>query len=162
MSRNEFSNHWFRQVPSSLYIWAEFCAAIQLEIEAVLSSGQTGHATVYLPDHIRPECSCEEDDPYHMRLSFSFFEDEAKVSWSGQTVSADSFSVNKDLSWTRSLEEVTSVRELSTEFEAWLDQQESWSGKLAVLSTAIAKPWLANPPATNSGMAFEILGQWAD
>jgi hypothetical protein len=97
-----------------------------------------------------------------MRLSFSFFEDEAQVSWSGQTIGLDSFSVNKDLSFSRNLEEVTSVRELSPEFEAWLDQQESWSGKLAVLATAIAKAWLGNPPATNSGMAFEIRGPWAD
>jgi hypothetical protein len=161
MPRLDLAGHWFDRIPTALIEWGGYFAAIRFELETLINSGHIGNAIVYIPEEEPDEdvYRSEFDEPF--RLSYSFFDDCILVSFSNNKISGDQFTVNLDLTWSYDPEDMGTIGGLSPEFVLWLNNQESLAGKAAVLSIAIAKAWLINPPSSSAGLAFETSKPWA-
>ena len=162
MSRVQFSNHSFDLIPSGLYEWGNFFLALKAELLDLINGGHIGHASVYLPEHNSLDCPLDQDELYDFRINFSFHDDSTSVYWAAETLGADAFTVNRDLSWTYDPDDMGKIGEPTPDFKAWLEYQESQAGKLAVLAIAVARAWLRNPPNQSSGMSFDVRGLWVD
>jgi len=162
MTMVQYSTHWFDRIPSSLFEWGDFFLALRTEIGTLISSGHLGHATLSLSEQHCSECWETLGGGPLFQLSFTFVVTSTNVSWSAETLGADSFTVNQDLSWSYDVDDMGTIGELSDEFRSWVEHQDNLSGRVAVFAIAIAKNWLINPPSGHSEMCLEARGPWVD
>lgn len=158
----EYSNHWFDRIPSALFEWGDFFAALRYELTILSGSPNIRTARLYLPGHQSSYCRCWEDERDISRLTFSFYEDSIHVYWATETIGADHFSVNGDLTWSYDSDDMGKMDGLTPEIESWLEYEETVAGKVAVLAIAIAKTWMDSPPGKNFGMSLAVRGPWID
>lgn len=162
MANVEYSNHWFNRIPSALFEWGDFFAALRYELASLVDSSYVGQATIYLRDHGLSECGWHQDKRETCQLTFTFFDDSMLVDWASETLGFDKYTINQDLSWSYDCEDSGRNLELTEEFKFWIEDQDTLAGKASVLAIVVAKAWMINPPGQNSGMAFELSQLWAD
>lgn len=163
MTSVQYSDLWFDSIPSSLFKWGDFYIALHSEIVTLLNSRHVGYAVVYLNEKHCYECSGNLEERYEFHLSFNFDKDSISVSWAAETLSADEFTVNKDLTW--SLEDpsnMNKITELSDDFESWVKSEEDWSRRTAVFAIAVAKQWLKIPPNGRTRLDLDVCGPWVN
>ena len=162
MTNVQYADLWFDRIPSSLFEWGNFYIALQSEIATLVNSSHVGYATVYLNKKYCSECSDNLEEGYEFHLSFNFGEDSISVSWAAETLWADEFTVNKDLTW--SLEDpcgMNEIAELNDDFKSWVKSEEDWARRTAVLAIAVAKQWIKIPPNGRTRLDFNVRGPWA-
>lgn len=161
MTSVHYSDFWFDRIPSSLFQWGNFYIALHSEIATLLNSSHVGYVTVYLNEAYCYECSDNLEEGFDFHLSFSFDEDSISVSWAAETLWADEFTVNKDLTW--SLDDpcgMNRITDLSNEFESWVESEEHWARRAAVLAIAVAEQWLKIPPYGRTRLDLGVRGPW--